>query len=83
MRKTTITHKVETRTKYEKGIIVGRKVVAKIEFEFDEDLVNEGLDTRMTDEELVDHAIDNFVDDAYTMMKYNELHEAVRVEIKG
>lgn len=83
MRKTSITHRVETKTKYEKGVIVGRKIIAKIEFEFDEDLVNEGLDTRMTDEELVDHAIDNFVDDAYTMMKYNELHEAVRVEIKG
>ncbi len=83
MRKTTITHRVETNTKYEKGIIVGRKIIAKIEFEFDEDLVNENLDTRLTDEELVNHAIDNFVDDAYTMMKYNELHEAVRVEIKG
>lgn len=83
MRKTSITHRVETKTKYEKGVIVGRKIIAKIEFEFDEDLVNENLDTRLTDEELVDHAIDNFVDDAYTMMKYNELHEAVRVEIKG
>jgi len=60
---------------------MGRKIVAKIQFEFDEDLVNENLDTPMTDEELVDHAIDNFLDDAYTMMKYNELHKAVRVEI--
>lgn len=60
---------------------MGRKVIAKIQFEFDEDLANEGLDTPMTDEELVSHAIDNYVDDVYSMVKYNELHEAVRVEI--
>lgn len=83
MKKITFTQKVKTTTRSEGGIVVGRKIIAKIEFEFDEDLVNENLDTRLTDEELVDHAIDNFVDDAYTMMKYNELHEAVRVEIKG
>lgn len=83
MKKTTFTQKVTTSTKYEGGKVVGRKVIAKIEFEFDEDLANEGLDTPMTDEELESHAIDNFVDDMYTMMKYNELHEAVRVEMKG
>jgi hypothetical protein len=64
---------------------VGRKVSAKIEFEFDEALIDDGQDNppAMTDEQLTEYAIDNFVDDIYAMVKYNELHGAVRVEIKG
>jgi len=64
---------------------VGRKVSAKIEFEFDEALIDDGQDNppAMTDEQLTQYAIDSFVDDIYTMVKYNELHGAVRTEIKG
>ena len=64
---------------------MGRKFSAKIEFQFDEDLINDGQDNppAMTDEQLTEYAIDNFVDDIYAMVKYNELHGAVRVEIKG
>ena len=64
---------------------MGRKFSAKIEFEFDEALIDDGQDSppAMTDEQLTQYAIDNFVDDRYTMVKYNELHSAVRVEIKG
>ena len=61
---------------------MGRIISAKIEFLFDEDSVNENLDTKLTDEELMSHAIDTFLDDVYSMVKFNELHEAVRVEIK-
>ena len=64
---------------------MGRKFSAKIEFEFDEALIDDGQDSppAMTDEQLTQYAIDNFVDDIYAMVKYNELHSAVRVEIKG
>ncbi len=61
---------------------MGRMITAKIEFEFDEDVMNENLDSPMTDEDLIQYAIDNFVDDVYSMVKYNELHGAVRAEIK-
>lgn len=64
---------------------MGRLVSAKIEFLFDEALINDGQENppAMTDEELTQYAIDTFVDDVYTMVKYSELHTAVRVEIKG
>jgi hypothetical protein len=64
---------------------MGRKISAKIEFEFDESLIDDGQDNppAMTDEQLTQYAIDNFVNDIYTMVKYNELHGAVRTEIKG
>lgn len=61
---------------------MGRIVSAKIEFEFDEDVANENLDSPMTEVELVEYAIDNFIDDVYSMVKYNELRGAVRAEIK-
>lgn len=61
---------------------MGRIVSAKIEFEFDEDVANENLDSPMTEDELIDYAIDNFIDDVYSMVKYNELRGAVRAEIK-
>lgn len=62
---------------------MGRIVSAKIEFEFDENVVNENLDSPMTDEELIQYAIDSFVDDVYSMSLHNELHGAVRVELRG
>ena len=64
---------------------MGRLVSAKIEFLFDEALINDGQENppAMTDEDLTQYAIDTFVDDVYTMVKYSELHGAVRVEIKG
>lgn len=61
---------------------MGRVVSAKIEFTFDEDLANEGLDSPMSDSEMLQYALDNFVDDVYSMVKHNELHGAVRVEWK-
>ena len=54
------------------------KVRAYIEFEFDTN------DTELeinSIEELENYAIDCMVDDIYTMVKYNELTEAVRVEV--
>lgn len=62
---------------------MSRVISTKIEFEFDEALVNEDRDTPMTDEEMTDYAISCFVDDIYNMVKYNEVHNAVRVEWKG
>lgn len=64
---------------------MGRKVSAKIEFMFDEALINDGQENppAMTNEELTQYAIDTFVEDVYSMVKFNELHGAVRVEIKG
>lgn len=59
-----------------------RTISAKIEFLFDEDLINEGLDEKLTDEELISHCLDTFLDDVYSMVKFNELHEAVRVKIE-
>ena len=54
------------------------KVRAYIEFEFDTN------DTELeinSIEELENYAIGCMVDDIYTMVKYNELTEAVRVEV--
>ena len=54
------------------------KVKTYIEFEFDTndtDLELNGI------EELKDYAISCMVDDIYTMVKYNELTEAVKVEV--
>lgn len=54
------------------------KVRAYIEFEFDSKDIELELNTL---EELEQYAIGCMVDDLYTMVKYNELAEAVRVEI--
>ena len=62
---------------------MARTIKSKIEFEFDVDLANEGLDTPMTDDELIEYATRTFAEDVYTMSLHNELHGAVRVEIKG
>lgn len=54
------------------------KVRTYIEFEFDNKDIELELNTL---EELEQYAIGCMVDDLYTMVKYNELAEAVRVEI--
>jgi hypothetical protein len=63
---------------------MGRRVIAKIEFSFDEDVINDGVEdaTPMTDEELHAYAVDTFVEDVYSFVKYNELASAVRTEIQ-
>jgi hypothetical protein len=54
------------------------KVRAYIEFEFDTNDTELELNSI---EELENYAIGCMVDDIYTMVKYNELTEAVRVEV--
>jgi len=54
------------------------KVRAYIEFEFDTNDTELELNSI---EELENYAIDCMVDDIYTMVKYNELTEAIRVEV--
>jgi hypothetical protein len=66
----------DTTSERERGNEV--KVRAYIEFEFDTN------DTELeinSIEELENYAIGCMVDDIYTMVKYNELTEAVRVEV--
>ena len=52
-----------------------RKIVTKIEFEFDESVMLEDPDREitMTDEELLRHAAICFTEDIEQMVKYNEL----------
>ena len=54
------------------------KVRTYIEFEFDNKDIELELNTL---EELEQYAIGCMVDDLYTMVKHNELAEAVRVEL--
>lgn len=54
------------------------KVRTYIEFEFDNKDIELELNTL---EELEQYAIGCMVDDLYTMVKHNELAEAVRVEV--
>ena len=54
-----------------------------IEFEFDEDSANEGLDEPMSESDLIDYAIRTYVEDISTMYLHNELHSAVRVVVVG
>ena len=59
---------------------MGRKIVTRIEFEFDEDLLYDGFDSmdKRSDEDVLDYAAECFVDDVYNMVKYNELYEVAR-----
>lgn len=63
---------------------MGRRVIAKIEFSFDEDVINDGVEdaTPMTDEELHAYAVETFIEDVYSFVKYNELASAIRTEIQ-
>lgn len=60
---------------------MGRVIRTRIEFEFDEDVMNEGVEdgavreNTMSDEELLQHAAELFVDDIFQLVKYNELYE--------
>jgi hypothetical protein len=75
-RDSELSRTADTTNKRERGNEM--KVRAYIEFEFDTN------DTELeinSIEELENYAIDCMVDDIYTMVKYNELTEAVRVEV--
>jgi hypothetical protein len=52
-----------------------RKVITKIEFEFDESLMlsSDDPENRMSDEDLLQHAATCFTEDIEQMVKYNEL----------
>lgn len=52
-----------------------RKIVTKIEFEFDEDQLQLDPENTMTDEELLQHAAELFVDDIFSLVKHNQLYE--------
>jgi hypothetical protein len=58
-----------------------RTIKSKIEFEFDVELANEGLDTPMTDDELIEYATRTFAEDVYSMSLHNELQSAIRTTI--
>ena len=65
---------------------MGRQIIAKIEFVFDEDQINEtfredGQD-RFTDEELLDYVVDTVVDDIYDRVKYSTVSEAIHVSME-
>lgn len=60
-----------------------RIIKSKIEFEFDVELANEGLETPMTDDELIEYATRTFAEDVYSMSLHNELHGAIRTTIEG
>jgi hypothetical protein len=67
---------IRTTNKRERGNEM--KVRAYIEFEFDTNDTELELNSI---EELENYAIGCMVDDIYTMVKHNELTEAVRVEV--
>ena len=62
-------------------------VKTKIEFEFDTSHMDEELlaefnsDPVKFEEETIQYAIDNMVDDIYNMVKYNEVSDAIRIEV--
>lgn len=63
---------------------MGRIAKAKIEFSYDEDSLMEmmGEDApQMTEQELLDYALESYLEDIYTLVKYNELNQAVKVKL--
>ena len=63
---------------------MGRIAKAKIEFSYNEDSLMEmmGEDAKqMTEQELLDYALESYLGDIYTLVKYNELNQAVKVEL--
>ena len=36
---------------------------------------------QMTEQELLDYALESYLEDIYTLVKYNELNQAVKVEL--
>lgn len=55
------------------------KIYAGIAFEFDSDVINADREEPMSEEELLAYATECFVDDIYSMVKYGELYDAVRI----
>lgn len=65
---------------------MGRVAKAKIEFSYDEDSLMEmmGDDAKaMTGQELLDYALESYLEDIHTLVKYGELNHAVKVEIES
>ena len=64
---------------------MGKQIVAKIEFVFDEDRINEtfreGDQERFTNEELLDYVVDTVVDNVHSLVKYNSVSEAIHVSM--
>ena len=63
---------------------MGRIARAKIEFTYDEDSIMEmmGEDAGpMTEKELVEYALDSFLEDIHTLVKHSEVTQAVDVEV--
>lgn len=50
-----------------------RTIRTRIEFEFYDDQMQDDPEVRMTDEELLQHAAELFVDDIFSLVKSNEL----------
>lgn len=63
---------------------MGRIAKAKIEFSYDEDSLMEmmGEDAKqMTKQELLDYARSSYLEDIYALVKYDELNQAVELEL--
>ena len=58
-----------------KGQRMTRKVVTKIELEFDLDQLQTDPEITMTDDELQMAAAEMFCEDIYNLVKYNELYD--------
>ena len=59
-----------------------RKIITKIEFEFDEAVMLEDPENTMTDEDLLQHAATCFTEDIEQMVKYNELFSVVLAQTR-
>ena len=65
---------------------MGKIAIAKIEFVYDEDSLLEmmGEDAKpMTEQELIDYALESYLDDIATLVKYRELADSVRIEVEN
>ena len=60
---------------------MSRVVKVSISFEYYPDEDELMLENNFTEEELIEYYKSAYVDDIYSFVKYNELHEAVNVEI--
>lgn len=65
---------------------MGKIAKAKIEFVYDEDSLLEmmGEDAKpMTEQELIDYALESYLDDITNLVKYRELADSVRIEVEN
>lgn len=65
---------------------MGKIAIAKIEFIYDEDSLLEmmGEDAKpMTEQELIDYALESYLDDITTLVKYRELADSVRIKVEN